>query len=877
MTINMEHFPEKNSNPVLCVAKDGTVIYSNEAAKPLLIEWGAKVGDKLPSNIVDLVQRVVARNIPEKLEVKAGNRVFLISLHHLPEEECVNIYGFDISDYKELEEKLRESEKKYRNIVETSAEGIWVFNEFSETTYVNEKMSEMLGYSREEMIGRFIWDFAYEEDKGIFQVKLENRKQGKDEVYELKLLRKDGLPLWVSVSAKGFFDDVGKFKGSVAMFTDITERMQMEEQTRHRVEELETLMDIVPAGIFIGHDSKCLNITGNKMANELLEAKSGENVSVKISHILHIFHDDIELTADELPMQKAAYKDINVRNEEFDLLLPSGEQRGLLGSASPLHDAEGNVRGSVGIFIDITERKKAEAKLEETLENLEKLIKERTEDLQKAYNSLRESEKGHAEAQKMAHIGNWEWEIATNKTYWSEEMYRIFKRDPQKSPPSLKEYYGYIHPDDLDYYCKATDNTRKVSTSGFNFRIVLANGEERTLHMKSDFIYNDENIPIRVKGIVQDITESKKDEEKIRYLANIVESSIDAIGTISLNGIITSWNKGAERIYGFSAEEILGKHVSILSPSHLKNETMNEIKKSIELIKLGESYYHYETLRLGKNGKEIYISVTYSPIFDTNGKLTAISIIGRDITEHKRAEEALRNFEIASKKEIHHRIKNNLQVISSLLDLQADLFKGRKSIQDSEVLKAFKQSIDRVFSIALIHEELYKGKNIDQLNFSQYIGELVNNLLLTYRLETTVCLNLDLEENIFLDIDIAIPLGIIINEIITNSFKYAFSGMDKGEIRIELHREENGENKSEGLKNTNFSLSISDNGVGIPEDLDVEELDSLGMQLITTLVDQLDGELEIKRDNGTKFIIRFTVTEKDNWESVNAPQMIDND
>ncbi len=225
----MEQFPATNPNPVLSVEKDGTVLYSNEAGEPLLHEWGVKVGEKLPSSIGDLVQRVISRNSPEKMEVKVGKRVYLVVFPPLPEQECVNISGFDISDQKELEEKLRESENKYRNIVETSVEGIWIFNAVSETTYVNEKMAEMLGYNREEMIGRFIWDFAYEEDKGIFQVKLANRKQGIDEVYELKLIRKDGSPLWVSVSAKGFFDDAGKFEGSVGMFTDITERKRAEE------------------------------------------------------------------------------------------------------------------------------------------------------------------------------------------------------------------------------------------------------------------------------------------------------------------------------------------------------------------------------------------------------------------------------------------------------------------------------------------------------------------------------------------------------------------------------------------------------------------------------------------------------------------------
>ena len=143
---------------------------------------------------------------------------------------------------KSLKKNL-ESENKYRDIVETSVEGIWIFNAISETTYVNEKMAEMLGYNREEMIGRFIWDFAYEEDKGIFQVKLANRKQGIDEVYELELIRKDGSPLWLSVSAKGFFDDAGKFAGSVGMFTDITDRKRAEQELRESEERFRSAFD----------------------------------------------------------------------------------------------------------------------------------------------------------------------------------------------------------------------------------------------------------------------------------------------------------------------------------------------------------------------------------------------------------------------------------------------------------------------------------------------------------------------------------------------------------------------------------------------------------------------------------------------------------
>ncbi|MDQ1255232.1 MAG: hypothetical protein QG646_4511, partial [Euryarchaeota archaeon] len=420
---------------------------------------------------------------------------------------------------------------------------------------------------------------------------------------------------------------------------------------------------------------------------------------------------------------------------EYRILRPNGTLRWIFTRTYPVLDEQGDVCLITGIAEDITHRKLVEEALRKAYDELEEKVKERTEELKEAYNSLKESEKSLADAQEMAHIGNWEWDIITNKAYWSEEMYRIFKRDPQKLAPSLKEYLSYIHPDDLDYYCNttiATINTRKVGTSEVDFRIVLANGEERTLHLKSEYVFNDENIPVRVKGIVQDITERKKVEDELEKI------------------------------------------------------------------------------------------------------------------------------EIARKQEIHHRIKNNLQVISSLLDLQAEKFNGMKNIKDSEVKEAFRESQDRVISMALIHEELHKGGEIDKLNFSHYIKKLAENLFLTYRLGNEgISLDTDIEKDIFFDMDTAVPLGIIINELVSNSLKYAFTGKDKGEIQIKLHRHENGEIDC----GTFFTLTVSDNGIGIPEDLDIENLDRLGLQLVTTLVEQLDGELELNRGNGTEFIIRFTVSD----------------
>lgn len=127
---------------------------------------------------------------------------------------------------------------------------------------------------------------------------------------------------------------------------------------------------------------------------------------------------------------------------------------------------------------------------------------------------------------------------------------------------------------------------------------------------------------------------------------------------------------------------------------------------------------------------------------------------------------------------------------------------------------------------------------------------------------------MDIEEDIFFDMDTSVPLGMIVNELVSNSLKHAFSDRDKGEIRIKLHRKKNRESDIEDCCIA-FILSVSDNGIGIPKDLEIEDIESLGLQLVTTLIDQLDGELELKRDDGTEFIVRFSITERDN--QANSP------
>jgi two-component sensor histidine kinase len=191
-------------------------------------------------------------------------------------------------------------------------------------------------------------------------------------------------------------------------------------------------------------------------------------------------------------------------------------------------------------------------------------------------------------------------------------------------------------------------------------------------------------------------------------------------------------------------------------------------------------------------------------------------------------------------------------------------------VASSEVIDAFRESQDRIISMALIHEELYKSGKIQYLDLSSYREKLTQNLVQTYRfVNTNILLNTDLEENLFFDIDTTIPLGMIVNELTSNSLKHAFPGRADGKIQIKFCREKIGEYISRGgkskIKNdnsTSFTLAVSDNGVGIPENLEIEETESLGFQVVASLIDQLNGELELKRNKGTEFTMRFTVEEK---------------
>ena len=332
------------------------------------------------------------------------------------------------------------------------------------------------------------------------------------------------------------------------------------------------------------------------------------------------------------------------------------------------------------------------------------------------------------------------------------------------------------------------------------------------------------------------IAENAARESEI-YYRTIFENTGTAISLIEEDMTISRVNSEAERIIGFSKEEIEGK----------KKWTEFVVKEDLKRIK---GYYalrndpvahptEYETKVRDKAGNIKDILVTIVNIPGTQKQLASIL----DITKRKIADNKIKS-SLKEKnnllQEIHHRVKNNMQIISSLLNLQI------KYVDEEEAVNVLKESQNRIKSMAMIHEKLYMSDDLAHINFVDYIQSLVKNLFYSYNVENTNIKPIFEVEDVTLNMETAVPCGLIISEIVSNSLKYAFPNERKGEIYISLKTVDD-----------KYELIIRENGIGLPEELDFNNLETLGLLLVNNLTEQIDGELTINRSPGTEFKIKF--------------------
>ncbi|MGB6035422.1 MAG: histidine kinase dimerization/phosphoacceptor domain -containing protein [Cryomorphaceae bacterium] len=373
-------------------------------------------------------------------------------------------------------------------------------------------------------------------------------------------------------------------------------------------------------------------------------------------------------------------------------------------------------------------------------------------------------------------------------------------------------------------------------------------GKTHTAEVSLNPIFDDEGNIIEVAGISQAVTYKKAAEKKLKAQAAKIQAIFDStamlIWTVDLDYHIVSYNK----IFANQHFKLLGREVSIGSNfleivnNNVSEEAHQDLCDYFDSAFKGEKQ-QFEGRLTGRDGNEVWMETFFSPIYGDDNKIKEISCLSYDVTDKKIIEQQMQD-SIDEKEillqEVHHRVKNNLQVISSILNLQSSY------VKDENSLNILRESQNRIKSMSFIHESLYQTKDFSGIEFSGYILSLANNLVHSYSLERgLVKLRTDFDDT-YLSLDQAIPCGLIANELISNSLKYAFDEGQNGEIFVST--------KSKGSRVT---LIIADNGRGLPEGFDYENSDSLGLQLVYTLKDQLDASVEVSTKKGTKYLITF--------------------
>ncbi|MBI3260632.1 MAG: PAS domain S-box protein [Ignavibacteriae bacterium] len=411
-----------------------------------------------------------------------------------------------------------------------------------------------------------------------------------------------------------------------------------------------------------------------------------------------------------------------------------------------------------------------------------------------------------------------------------------------------KKALDFVHP---EYH----ETVNKRTKNAIENNILPDVAEEKYIRLdKSEFFVKMRTSVLNYKGekgmqvVFQDITEQKYNEEVLKksetLFRQVWENSRDGKRLVNKDGIILLANPAYCQMVGKPAHDVIGQ---IYSNVYAEEQQPGLLSTFRQRIGTHSIVTHYEKkLRLW-NGKELWLELSNSYV-DAEGENGPflLSII-RDITERKIVEEQIRSSLMEKEallKELHHRVKNNMQIVSSLLHLQA------QNIQDKAIAAPLRESQNRVKSMALVHEQLYQSDSLSEVNINVYLRQLTSRLLrsiLSNKQNVSIGIKPE-NDMILMNIDTAIPIGLILNELITNALKYAFVGKENGEIGISIDKNH---------KNL-YQIIVKDNGIGLPADIDITKTETLGLQLVQSLAAQLGGKSECtSTSNGTIFTITF--------------------
>ncbi len=720
-----------------------------------------------------------------------------------------------------VESERKKAEETYRSIFMNSQVGL--FRTDLETGFLidaNDSLAHFAGYkNRKEFLAQpYSMAERYVDAGTREKIVSQLKEKGEVKNFETRFRRDDDSIIWLKFSAK-IIPDKGWMEG---VSEDITTEKEIEKALRESEEKYCTLFETGSDALFvIDTDSGSIQEV-NQAAIELTGYSSDELHGLSIK----------DLSAEPEIIEEA----VNSAQKQFVPLRYAKKKDGTLipvEISANIFSLKGK-KINISAVRDITERMQAEEQIAKSQLLLEASI----------------------ENSKMPIL-------SIDKQY----RYLYFNSTHKDAMVSAYKKNIEIGMNLLD--CISNEEDRKKSKISFDHALEGKNhvtveeyGDFERLYYETRYIPildNDSEI-IGATAFIEDITSRKQAEEQAqaslkeketllqeidqskKRFEDIVELLPGAIVEMDTNLMVTYVNQAGLDLFGYTDQDIkkgmMG--VDLLHPDD-REKAVQHMADYYDEKRLPPTEYRV----LRNNGKAIPILFNAVPILQV-GEITGFRAVMTDIRRLKRVEKVIKaslNEKETLLHEVHHRVKNNMQIISSLLKLQSN------NIKDNQIKDVLKESQSRIYAMSAVHETLHGSEDLSEINLRTYLSKITSSIFQTYSTNhDRVTMNTDIEK-IPIGINQASPLGLVINELISNSLKYAFPNEREGEISVSL--------KKQGRE---LELTVKDNGVGMPNKMDWRNSSTLGLKLVRTLVEnQLDGSIEMESNNGSKFTIKFNI------------------
>ena len=841
-------------------SKDGKVIDANDQFAQMFgyasseEVRGMEVNSFVHPNDKAKVEHLISIDSEDKFEAqcvkKDGSIIVVESKGRLTPHEGLKMrvsVVIDITESKKQVEELAKSQESYRNLVHFSPNGI-VIHFDDEIEYANPGALKLLGYNDfKDLKGKKLSELVLPEYRDIILKRIAKLKDDADEVEleEIHLKRLDGKIMDIGIqSVKTTYDGrqgiqvilldleyqkqlaAEQLRAQIAEETNVhlEEEIQRHKQTQGRLGEAQKFTKSLISSSLDMIMATDINDTVTEFNPAAIEQFGYELDEIIGMNPLDLYADAKSHTDVHKSLKESGVFSGEVLNRRKD-----GSTFISYLAASQIRNEKGELQGAMGISRDISEAKKAEKKITE------------------------QSAKINAIFQSSSHLI---WSVDRKKRLtsfnknFSDTLVEVYSIRPRIGHSIITDE-SFTTREYNRLWDRKYDQTLAGKPQHFETSLVDMNGKERWQEIYLNPILDQDGSVAEVSGIGQDITYKKEAERKIKDQGAKINSIFEStshmmIWTLDKHFRITSFNRNfarsCDRLMGVQVEE--GMDFREIIRTATSDEDYDDLIQSIQNAIKGKPQL-FEGQLNGQQRDNFWIETFLNPIYLELGKIREISCLAHEITEKKESEQQIKQ-SLSEKevllKEVHHRVKNNLQVISSILNLQSSY------VKDQNTLDILRESQNRIKSMSFIHESLYQTKNFSSIDFSDYIRNLSKNLVHSYRVyNELVDLDLDIDK-VYLNLDQAIPCGLIVNELVSNSLKYAFTEGSSGKITVGL---------SENDKKV--QLRVEDTGIGLEKDFDFRNTDSLGLQLVVTLVEQLDGEIELVSDKGkgTKYLITF--------------------